>query len=139
MRFRGVDYYNIYRSEGRSPIDVEDPKYLYKITPDSQTSFIDSGLDSSKNYYYWIAALDDADNEGLATGVKKATAVMEIPIAQIPTGFELKSNFPNPFNSQTTIQFIIPRTIAGEKVKLIIYDGLGKRVKMLKNEKTREV
>lgn len=129
-----ADYYNIYRSAGRSPIDLEDPKHLYVITPDSQTQFVDTGLDSTKNYYYWISALDDADNEGAATGVKKTTAVQENPIAKIPIDFDLKPNYPNPFNSQTRIEYSISREMNSEKVILMIYDMLGKKVRTLVNE-----
>ena len=127
-------YYNIYRSAGRSPIDIEDPRHLYVITPDNQTHFVDIGLDSTKNYYYWISALDDADNEGPITGVKKATAVEEIPVIAMPDEFTLKQNYPNPFNSQTIIEYSIPHQWNIEKASLIIYDMLGKKVKTIINE-----
>ena len=41
----------------------------------------------------------------------------------IPQRFELKQNFPNPFNPVTTIQSIIPKT---ENVSLDVYDVLGR-------------
>jgi len=126
-------YYNIYRSAGRSPIDLEDPKHLYVITPNNQTHFVDADLDSNKNYYYWVSALDDADNEGPVTGVKKATAVQEIPIADMPIDFELRPNYPNPFNSQTTIEYSIPRVMDNEQVTLIIYNMLGRKIRTLVN------
>jgi len=128
-----ADYYNIYRSTGRSPIDIEDPKHLYVITPDNNTHFIDTGLDSTKNYYYWISALDDADNEGMVTGIKKATAVQEAPIASIPGTFTLKPNYPNPFNSQTVIEYSIPYHWIDKQVNLTICDMLGKHVNTLVN------
>ena len=45
--------------------------------------------------------------------------------------FELKQNFPNPFNPATTINFSIPKQ---EFVKLAVYDLLGKEVASLVNE-----
>ena len=129
-----ADYYNIYRAAGRSPIDIEDPRYLYVITPNNETHFNDAGLDSTKNYYYWISALDDADNEGPVTGIKKAAGVSDIPGTVVPLEFTLKPNYPNPFNSRTMIEYSIPGKGARKKVSLIIYDMLGKKVKTVVNE-----
>lgn len=42
--------------------------------------------------------------------------------------FDLKQNFPNPFNPSTTISFRLPK---GENVKLTVYDNLGKKVAVL--------
>ncbi|QQS37007.1 MAG: T9SS type A sorting domain-containing protein [Ignavibacteriales bacterium] len=47
---------------------------------------------------------------------------------QIPAAYDLKQNFPNPFNPATTIQFALPRS--GE-VNLVVYDVLGKEVARL--------
>jgi len=45
--------------------------------------------------------------------------------------FELLQNYPNPFNPSTTINFTLPES---RNVQLIIYDFLGKKVKLLVNE-----
>jgi hypothetical protein len=42
-----------------------------------------------------------------------------------PTGFSLSHNYPNPFNSQTTIEFSLPRRV---HVTLVIYNLLGAEV-----------
>lgn len=47
---------------------------------------------------------------------------------QIPEGYALFQNFPNPFNPQTTISFFLPQQ---SSVKLTIYDLLGKEVAVL--------
>ncbi len=51
------------------------------------------------------------------------------------TEFKLSQNYPNPFNPSTIINYIIPTTIQGKvaKVKLIVYDVLGKEVATLVN------
>lgn len=49
----------------------------------------------------------------------------------LPDGFTLEQNFPNPFNPSTTIQYNIPKT---EMVVLKIYNILGQEVKTLVNE-----
>jgi len=48
-----------------------------------------------------------------------------------PEEIKLHQNYPNPFNPETRIDFEIPKT---EKVKLVIYNTLGKEVKTLLND-----
>jgi hypothetical protein len=50
----------------------------------------------------------------------------------IPKNFELLQNFPNPFNPETKIKFVIAQNlIAGGITTLKIYDVLGKEIKTL--------
>lgn len=56
---------------------------------------------------------------------------------QLPTEISLAQNFPNPFNSTTTIQFELPELASGvfeSGVQLIIYDILGRKVMTLFNK-----
>jgi len=46
----------------------------------------------------------------------------------LPESYELKHNFPNPFNTCTTIRYALPKKC---RVSIIIYDVLGKRVRTL--------
>ena len=50
--------------------------------------------------------------------------------SEIPQGYSLKQNFPNPFNPTTSIRFEIPQT---SKVTLKVYDINGKEVATLVN------
>ncbi len=50
------------------------------------------------------------------------------PEGEITTEFQLKQNFPNPFNPQTAIKFHLPAT---GKVKVVIYNSLGQVVRNL--------
>jgi len=45
-----------------------------------------------------------------------------------PPGFELHSNYPNPFNPGTTIRLDVPKPC---RIRLVVYDLLGKRVRVL--------
>lgn len=49
----------------------------------------------------------------------------------IPSSFRLEQNHPNPFNPLTTITYALPRE---SKVRLAVYDALGKEVAELVNE-----
>jgi phosphatidylserine/phosphatidylglycerophosphate/cardiolipin synthase-like enzyme len=51
---------------------------------------------------------------------------------EIPDGYVLKQNFPNPFNPVTRIEFSVP---VSEEVTLEIFDALGREVKELVNQR----
>jgi hypothetical protein len=54
----------------------------------------------------------------------------------IPSNFWLSQNFPNPFNPSTIIKYNIPQNVKNQmvKVKLEVFDILGRRVSTLINE-----
>lgn len=54
--------------------------------------------------------------------------VLSESISPIPDKFALYSNYPNPFNSLTSIRYEIPRT---SNVKILIFDLMGRQVKTL--------
>ncbi len=54
---------------------------------------------------------------------------------KIPQEVRLYNNYPNPFNPSTIISYSIPST---QKVKLTVYDILGKKVKDLVDEKQKQ-
>lgn len=55
-----------------------------------------------------------------------------IPVAveadEVPSGVVLEGNYPNPFNLQTTISFLVPETA---HMRLVVYDMLGRQVVVL--------
>lgn len=70
-------------------------------------------------------------NNNVATSVGDAKS-------NIPNGFELFDNYPNPFNPTTTIKFSIPaletRHVSSLQTVLSVYDLLGNQVAELVNE-----
>jgi len=49
----------------------------------------------------------------------------------LPSSFQLEQNFPNPFNPTTLLRYHLP---VSSPVKLVVYDLLGREVKVLVNE-----
>jgi hypothetical protein len=58
----------------------------------------------------------------------EATSVSDPVGGQIPRSFVLASNYPNPFNPSTTIEFELGQT---QNVKVTVYDLLGRQVAVL--------
>jgi hypothetical protein len=48
--------------------------------------------------------------------------------------FELKANYPNPFNPGTTISYLLPIISGDQNVSLVIFNQLGQKVRTLMNE-----
>ena len=67
--------------------------------------------DKKKEWEQWIQ-----------TGVEEETP------ETVPSDFALEQNYPNPFNPSTAIRYSLPRAAT---VSLVIYNGLGRRVKTL--------
>jgi hypothetical protein len=69
----------------------------------------------------WIIKTDSLGNSGILTNVKRKTF-------QNPQTIRLFNNYPNPFNSTTTISFALPKASV---VEIIIYNALGKKIKVI--------
>ena len=94
--------------QGLSPLDgqLDNVKlYNYALSPNAvQALFDESGI---------IVSVNGDDNQS------------------VPTKFALEQNYPNPFNPSTKIKYSIPTS---SKVKLIVYDILGRKVAELVNQ-----
>ncbi|MEW6655017.1 MAG: T9SS type A sorting domain-containing protein, partial [Bacteroidota bacterium] len=62
---------------------------------------------------------------------QKAVLAKEAVVESIPQEYSLKQNYPNPFNPATKISYSLPKA---SHVTLIVYDMLGREVKVLVNE-----
>lgn len=71
-----------------------------------------------------IQKLNSVKNEA----VKKVTNI-------IPTTYSLSQNYPNPFNPVTKINYELPKD---GKVKIVIYDILGRQIKTLVNNEIKQ-
>jgi hypothetical protein len=88
---------------------------VYKVGTSKYSAFAYAGQGPVNVYF---------NQEGLVTGVTPISG-------NIPGSFELKQNFPNPFNPSTTIRFNLPKT---GYVSLKVYDVLGNEISTLVNE-----
>lgn len=87
--------------------------------------YIDSGVVNRTIYFYRLA---DRDFNGKITyhGIISARPQ---PPDHLPGRFVLHLNYPNPFNPETNIKFVVPNiSPGGEKIDLSIYDVFGKKV-----------
>ncbi|MBK8983252.1 MAG: T9SS type A sorting domain-containing protein [Ignavibacteria bacterium] len=69
---------------------------------------------------------------GILYGDTTMTSVLQTGNS-IPDKYSLSQNYPNPFNPVTVIHYSIPS--GGNKVKLSVYNNLGKEIQTLVNEK----
>ncbi len=88
---------------------------------------------SGTNYYLNSVTFTDANNGWIVggygtilhTSTGGTTWAPDERTNNLPKGFSLENNYPNPFNSRTTLFFSLPR--AG-RAKLTVYDLLGRNV-----------
>jgi hypothetical protein len=98
-----------------------------------------SDLNVVKNVTYWykLVDIDFSGKETYHGPVQGKILVINdhismIDMTEIPKQFMLSNNFPNPFNSSTSIYFDIPETKANENiVNIYIFNVLGKKVREL--------
>ncbi len=100
-------------------------------------SFVEGkGTVSTPNHYSYT---DKSDIHGICTYRLKQVdfdgkftysneVTVDVPAA---SDFALQQNYPNPFNPSTMIKYSVPNA---SNVKLILYDALGRQVKILTNE-----
>ena len=91
----------------------------------NQYSFEDNSVEQGK-YFYRLKQID-------FNGGYNYSKEIEVDV-NVPRKFSLEQNYPNPFNPATTIKYGIPKTA---KVELKIYDFLGREIKTLVNNETK--
>ena len=135
-------YYKIYRKiEGETGWVVA---ATVTHTSSSTQSWIDNAVDKPGKfdpiytYSYEVVAIDNSDLESIrsdkvsinGTGLMWKNGI-DKNITEIPKNYELSSNYPNPFNPTTIINYQLSQN---GHVELLIYNILGEKVAELVNE-----
>jgi len=101
----------------------------------SYKTLVESSSEPDQSYYLdgdqWLDLhdLDSTANfciKGLT--VAEATEVRQASPADVPRGYALQQNHPNPFNAGTEIRYRLPRE---ERVSLRIYNTIGQEIRVL--------
>lgn len=93
-------------------------------------SFLDRNVEEGKGYWYTLVFLKEENPDTFGFPLFVEFSFPEIgKVSQVSV-----SSFPNPFNPETFIVYSIPEEMNGEKVRVVIYDLLGKCVKILADE-----
>lgn len=120
-----------------SPViaDIDKDGKLNLITdtdwPDFKLTNWELDIDYDSKTMHWPKYMHDKWNSGI---FKKEdyTEAKDEEKPQLPASFALSQNFPNPFNSETVIEYSLPEE---NRVKIVIYNILGQKVKTLLEQK----
>ena len=116
--------------------DTEDEGHTYEASVNADNAghfeWNYTPADSVAGPNITATATDTAGNTSQFSQPKNVTSVAETTESIIPKVFSLSQNYPNPFNPSTTISFSIAKS---SRVNLTLYDLLGRKVLILRDEK----
>jgi hypothetical protein len=108
---------------------------VFNMIAEPDTSFyIDLDWTPGHNYYYRIAAVDNQDNISDYSEELEVilTSIWGEPGVERPDITAITGNYPNPFNSQTTIVYYVANIgPIPARINIDIYDIMGRKVRKL--------
>jgi len=112
---------------------------IFNQIAESETSFyIDTDVDREHSYYYRLASIDNQDNLSDYSAELEVvpTGIWDQPGTTLPKITAIQTNYPNPFNSSTTIIYSVANLgpIPAE-IEINIYDITGRKIRTVVNER----
>jgi len=126
--------YNLYRDT----ISGFEPSVFNLLAVPDTSYYIDTDITYEHDYFYRIASVDNQDNVSVYSEELEVatTGIWDQRGAILPQITSIRTNYPNPFNSSTTIVFNIANLgpIPAE-VEINIYDIIGRKIRTLIKER----
>ncbi|MDK9701222.1 MAG: T9SS type A sorting domain-containing protein, partial [bacterium] len=114
-------------------------EFVSDMVCDSQSQLHMTGFTRSNNFSTTPNAFDPTYNDTSQWGNECFFTILSIPttgvsesVAKLPSTTQLLGNYPNPFNSSTTISYSLPKP---GMVDLRLFDIIGREVATLVNQK----
>ena len=115
-----------------------EPSIFNQISEPETSFYIDTDVDREHSYYYRIAAIDYQENLSDYSEELEVvpTGIGDYPGASLPQITLIQTNYPNPFNTTTTIVYSVANLgpIPAE-IEINIYDIAGRKIKTLIRER----
>jgi hypothetical protein len=114
------------------------PSGINLLAEPESSSFIDTDVSNPRNYYYRISATDEQGNiSGLSAELQVFTSGIwgddNLPLPRLAS---IKTNYPNPFNSATTVVFWVANLgPQPAQIKITVYDITGRKVRTLVDDR----
>ncbi|KAA3615975.1 MAG: T9SS C-terminal target domain-containing protein [Calditrichaeota bacterium] len=108
-----------------TPVALNSPEEFYNSGNESN-----DGLTDDPTSWTLVQAGTENVNIHLNAAITSVNDA-NLQASEVPATLQLYANFPNPFNPETAISFYVPK---GQRVKLFIYDILGREIRKLIDE-----
>ena len=91
-------------------------------------SYTVTGLTNGQEYVFHVHAVNEHGGGLPAEAVATPSIVLNTESEELPTEVALIGNYPNPFNPETTIGYVLPKV---SEVRLVVYNLLGHEMTVL--------
>jgi Zn-dependent metalloprotease len=113
-----------------------DSLHFNLIGQTAQYSFTDSLVNHGHSYTYYltsqVGSWESEPSDTIEVTVQAVIDVQNETTAMLPQAYALHQNYPNPFNPVTSIKYQLRESC---QVRLLVYDIIGRVVKVLVNER----
>lgn len=113
-----------------------EPSSSNLIARSGSSGFRDSDCPQVRYLYYRIEAMDNQGNNSMSDELQINFSDIDNYGNNLPAALEITGNYPNPFNSQTVIEYTVANLgPMPAKITITIYDILGRVIRVIDLEK----